>query len=278
MSAGLTDGRLERRFAKLADEGRAGFVTFITAGDPNLEASEKILLGLPGAGADVIELGMPFSDPMAEGPTIQASSLRALEAGQTMAKTLGLVRALRVQDDDTPVVLMGYYNPIYRYGAERFAADAARAGVDGLIIVDLPPEEDAELRLPAAQAGIRLVRLTTPTTDDKRAPTVLGDAGGFVYYVSVTGITGVRSAQISSVEENVTRLRRYTQLPIAVGFGIKTREQVAEIAGVADACVVGSAIVDRIAEHSDEGGALSAAGVETVLGFVRELAGGVKAA
>lgn len=278
MSAGATDGRLERRFAKLADEGRAGFVTFITAGDPNLEASEKLLLGLPGAGADVIELGMPFSDPMAEGPTIQASSQRALKAGQTMAKTLGLVRALRAQDDDTPVVLMGYYNPIYRYGAERFAVDAARAGVDGLIIVDLPPEEDAELRLPAADAGICLVRLTTPTTDDRRAPTVLGDAGGFVYYVSVTGITGVRSAQISSVEENVTRLRRHTELPIAVGFGIKTREQVAEIAGVADACVVGSAIVDRIAEHSDENGTFSAAGADAVLGFVRELAGGVKTA
>lgn len=280
MNSGAGDGRpvsgrLERRFAALADQGRAGLVTFITAGDPNLQACTDILLGLPGAGADVIELGMPFSDPMAEGPSIQASSLRALSAGQTMAKTLGLVRALRARDADTPVVLMGYYNPIYRYGAERFAVDAAEAGVDGLIIVDLPPEEDAELRLPAAAAGIRFVRLTTPTTDDKRAPTVLGDAGGFVYYVSVTGVTGGRSAQTSSVEENVARLRRHTDLPIAVGFGIKTPQQAAEIAGVADAAVVGSAIVDRIAAQLDEGGNFAQTGAKAVLGFVRELADGV---
>lgn len=278
MSTAPKDGRLERRFEALQNKGRAGLVAFITAGDPNLAGSEEILLGLADAGADIIELGMPFSDPMADGPSIQASSLRALGAGQTMAKTLGMVRKFRAKDADTPIVLMGYYNPIYRYGAEKFAADAYAAGVDGLIVVDLPPEEDAELRLPAAANGLRTIRLTTPTTDDRRAPTVVGDAGGFIYYVSVTGITGGQSAATSSVAENVERLRKHTGLPIAVGFGIKTPEQAAEIAGVADAAVVGSAIVDLIAANTDASGSLKADGAKVVLGFVSELAQGIAGA
>lgn len=278
MSAAPQDGRLERRFEALQNEGRAGLVAFITAGDPNLAGSEEILLGLADAGADIIELGMPFSDPMADGPSIQASSLRALGAGQTMAKTLDMVRKFRAKDADTPIVLMGYYNPIYRYDPEKFSADAYAAGVDGLIVVDLPPEEDAELRLPAAAKGLRIIRLTTPTTDDRRAPTVVGDAGGFIYYVSVTGITGGQSAATSSVAENVERLRKHTGLPIAVGFGIKTPAQAAEIAGVADAAVVGSAIVDLIAANTDASGCLKANGAKVVLGFVSELAQGIAGA
>ena len=269
---------MERRFEALQSEGRAGLVAFITAGDPDLAGSEEIFLGLADAGADIIELGMPFSDPMADGPSIQASSLRALKAGQTMAKTLDMVRKFRAKDADTPIVLMGYFNPIYRYGAEKFAADAYAAGVDGLIVVDLPPEEDAELRLPAAREGLRIIRLATPTTDDRRAPTVVGDAGGFVYYVSVTGITGGQSAQTASVAENVERLRGHTDLPIAVGFGIRTPEQVAEIAGVADAAVVGSAIVDLIAASIDAEGGLKAGGAKNVLSFVSELARGIAGA
>jgi len=278
MSVGSQDGRLERRFKALQDDGRAGLIAFITAGDPDLAGSEEIFLGLAEAGADIIELGMPFSDPMADGPSIQASNLRALGAGHTMNKTIEMVRRFRCKDTDTPIVLMGYYNPIYRYDAEKFAADAYAVGVDGLIIVDLPPEEDTELRLPAAHVGLRIIRLTTPTTDDRRAPTVVNDAGGFIYYVTVTGTTGGQSAATSSVAANVERLRKHTGLPIAVGFGIKTPQQAADIAGAADAAVVGSAIVDLIAANTGAGGSLKAGGAKNVLSFVSELAKGIAGA
>lgn len=263
--------RIRKRFEALAAEGRAGLVTFITAGDPNPEISSQLIAGLPGAGADIIELGMPFTDPMADGPAIQLSSQRALAAGQTIRKTLDMVGAFRKNDPDTPMVLMGYYNPIYSYGVDAFCRDAADAGVDGLIIVDLPPEEDAELREPAAAAGIDFVRLTAPTSDDERLPALVGTASGFIYYVSIAGITGTQSAEATSVEAAITRIGKYSDLPVAVGFGIKTPEQAAEIARVADAAVVGSAIVDRIAN-----GVNSPDQVESVLGFVSELASGVR--
>src|SRR6202163_924147 len=218
--------RIDRRFASLKDEGRPALVTFITAGDPDYDTSLAILNALPPAGADVIELGMPFSDPMAEGPPIQMSSLRALKAGQTMVKTLAMVRAFRAGDADTPIVLMGYYNPIYSYGGERFLADAKATGVDGLIVVDLPPEADDELCLPAMKHGISFIRLATPTTDDKRLPTVLANSSGFVYYVSILGITGTASPDPTRVVEAVTRIKRHTILPVAVGFGVKTADQV----------------------------------------------------
>lgn len=272
------DGRIARRFAALKDEGRAGLVTFITAGDPDAEASRAVLHGLPGAGADLIELGMPFTDPMADGPAIQASSLRALHSGATTRKTLELVRGFRGSDADTPIILMGYYNPIYSYGVDRFLADAKAAGVDGLIIVDLPPEEDEELCLPAMKAGVNFIRLATPTTDDKRLPTVLRNTSGFVYYVSIAGITGTASADNSAVAAAVERFKRHTDLPVAVGFGIKTPEQAAEVARVADAAVVGSAIVTRLAEGLDETGKAKPGAVEDVLGFVRDLAAGVRGA
>ena len=273
-------GRLKARFENLAAEGRAGLVTFITAGDPNREISSTIIAGLPAAGADIIELGMPFTDPMADGPAIQASSIRALEAGQDMNATLAMVKSFREKDDDTPIVLMGYYNPIYIYGVERFSEDAANAGVDGLIIVDIPPEEDAELRVPANKSGIDLVRLTTPTSDEQRLPALMGGASGFIYYVSIAGITGTKSAATSNVADAVTRIRKFSDLPIAVGFGIKTPEQAAEIARVADAAVVGSAIVEIIAENVDDDGRTKDSPDlrESVLKFVSELAQGVRTA
>ena len=271
-------GRIKRRFAALADKGRAGLVTFITAGDPDPDISAAILRGLPGAGADIIELGMPFTDPMADGPAIQESSQRALAAGQTMRRTLAMVRDFRTHDDDTPIVLMGYYNPIHIYGVDSFAEDAANAGVDGLIIVDVPPEEDPELREPAARAGIDFIRLTTPTSDDERLPVLMRAASGFVYYVSITGVTGTRSAETSSVADAVTRIRKYTDLPLAIGFGIKTPEQAADIARVADAVVIGSAIVGRIASAVPGGAGSSKDSVQSVLQFVNTLAVGVRQA
>lgn len=278
MSAALPPGRIERRFARLAEEGRAGLVTFVTAGDPDAATAARILAGLPAAGADVIELGMPFTDPMADGPSIQAAGLRALKAGQTLAGTLDLVRGFRHADDTTPIVLMGYFNPIFSHGVDRFLADAKAAGVDGLIVVDLPPEEDGELCLPALAAGVRFVRLATPTTDDRRLPKVLTNTAGFVYYVSIAGITGAGSAKDADVAAAVARLKRHTDLPVAVGFGIKTPDQAAAVARVADAAVVGSAIVDRVAAGLDADGRAGPGLVDDVLGFVRALAEGVRAA
>lgn len=273
----LAEGRIARRFAALKAEGRAGLVTFITAGDPDPTVSEAVLNGLPAAGADLIELGMPFTDPMADGPAIQASSLRALKAGMTVRKTLEMVRGFRKQDADTPIILMGYFNPIHAYGVEPFLADARAAGVDGLIVVDLPPEEDEELCIPALQAGVSFVRLTTPTTDEARMPMVMRNTSGFVYYVSIAGITGTASASNTAIDAAVARLKRHTDLPVAVGFGIKTPDQAAEVARVADAAVVGSAIVTRLAD-SLAAGVDGAAAVKDVLGFVGELAKGVRAA
>jgi tryptophan synthase alpha chain len=274
----VSETRIGRRFAALKEEGRAGLVTFLMAGDPDRETFARLLEGLPAAGADLIEIGMPFSDPMADGPAIQAAGLRALKAGMTLKGTLDLVRAFRRRDDATPIVLMGYYNPIYRYGPERFVADAKAAGVDGLIIVDLPPEEDGELFEPASAGGLDFVRLTTPTSDDRRLPVVLRRASGFVYYVSIAGITGTKSAESGAVAEAVARLRRHTGLPLAVGFGIKTPSQAAEIARIADAAVVGSALVQRVTDHLDDGGRAKPGLVEAVLGDVRALADGVRGA
>jgi tryptophan synthase alpha chain len=271
-----TGSRIEKRFANLKVEGRGALVTFVTAGDPDYDTSLEIVKGLPAAGADLIELGMPFSDPMAEGPPVQASSLRALKAGMTLVKTLAMVRAFRKGDGDTPIILMGYYNPIYSYGVERFVADAKVAGVDGLIIVDLPPEEDSELCLPALKAGIHWIRLATPTTDDKRLPTVLSNTSGFVYYVSIMGITGTASVPTEHVREAVARLRRHTELPIAVGFGIRTPEQAAAISGVADGAVVGSAIVDAVKAELDENGKAKPGLAGKVLALVESLANGVR--
>jgi tryptophan synthase alpha chain len=271
-------GRIARRFAALAAEGRAGLVTFITAGDPDLETSRAILHGLPAAGADIIELGMPFTDPMADGPAIQAAGLRALSTGGSMVRTLELVRGFRQTDDDTPIVLMGYFNPIYAYGVPRFLDDARAAGVDGLIVVDLPPEEDAELCLPAMDAGVNFIRLATPTTDDQRLSMVMRNTSGFVYYVSVTGITGAASADDREVALAVERLKRHTTLPVAVGFGIKTPAQAAAIARVADAAVVGSAIIGQIAAGLDERGRPRPGLAGDVLDFVRGLAEGVRGA
>ncbi|WP_448203744.1 tryptophan synthase subunit alpha [Azospirillum sp. sgz302134] len=274
----MNQGRIAKRFAALKAEGRAGLVTFITAGDPDLETCRAVLDGLPAAGADLIELGLPFSDPMADGPAIQAASLRALHAGTTTRKTLELVRGFRQKDADTPIILMGYYNPIHAYGVDRFLADAVAAGVDGLIIVDLPPEEDEELCIPALKAGVNFIRLATPTTDEQRLPTVLQNTSGFVYYVSIAGITGTASADNVAVAGAVERLKSHTDLPIAVGFGIKTPEQAANIARVADAAVVGSAIVTRIAGGLDTEGKARPGLADDVLGFVRELAAGVRRA
>lgn len=270
--------RLDKRFAQLKQIGRAGFVTFITAGDPDFDTTLGILKGLPGAGADVIELGMPFTDPMADGPSIQASSQRALRNGASMKKTLELVRRFRESDNETPIVLMGYYNPIYHMGVETFLGRAIEAGVDGLIVVDLPPEEDDELCVPAMKAGLNFIRLATPTTDDKRLPAVLANTSGFVYYVSITGITGSASPQARNVEAAVKRIKGHTDLPVAVGFGIKTPEQAAEIARAADGAVVGSAIVDAIAREIGEDGKVRNGAVERVLEFVGKLAAGVHAA
>ena len=267
--------RIGKRFAALKAERRAGLVTFVTAGDPDLETSKEILFGLPGAGADLIELGMPFSDPMADGPAIQASSLRALKNGMTLKKTLDLVAEFRKTDNDTPVVLMGYYNPIYILGVDAFAAEAQAAGVDGLIIVDLPPEEVDELWQPARAAGIDFIFLTAPTSDDARLPVIVKRASGFIYYVSITGITGTRSADIADVGVALKRICKHTELPIAVGFGIKTPEQAAEIASVADAAVVGSALVDIIAANLDPNGRPKEGVVEKLLGLVADLSAGI---
>jgi len=270
--------RIGRRFAALAGEKRAGLVAFVTAGDPDLATSRAILEALPEAGADLIELGMPFSDPMADGPAIQASSLRALKSGTTLAKVLELVASFRRRDADTPIVLMGYYNPIYSYGVERFLADAKAVGVDGLIIVDLPPEEDEELCIPARRAGIDFIRLATPTTDAARLPKVLTHASGFLYYVSITGITGTRSASTEAVEAAVRRLKASTRLPIAVGFGIRAPEQAAAIARFADAAVVGSALVDRIAQKLDSHGKPAPDTASHVLELVRALSASIRTA
>ncbi len=268
--------RMERRFAELKAAGRGGLVTYLTAGDPDYATSLEVLRGLPAAGADVIEIGMPFSDPMADGPAIQAASLRALGGGMTLARTLDLVAAFREQDADTPIVLMGYYNPIYAMGTEVFLKRAAEAGVDGLIIVDLPPEEDRELCQPARAAGLHWIRLATPTTDERRLPRVLAEVSGFLYYVSIMGITGTKSATRDQVAAAVERLRRHTEVPVAVGFGIKTAAAVREVASVADAAVVGSALVERVRANLDDQGKARPGLVEDVLGFVRELAGGLQ--
>jgi tryptophan synthase alpha chain len=251
-------------------------VTFLTAGDPDPETSRKIVLGLPAAGADLIELGMPFSDPMADGPAIQASSLRALKNGATLRNTLDLVRSFREQDGDTPIILMGYYNPIYIYGVEAFLSDAKAAGVDGLIIVDLPPEEDSELCIPAIDADIRWIRLATPTTDAQRLPKVLNNASGFVYYVSILGVTGTASVPEEATRNAVDYLKSHTDLPVAVGFGIKTPERAATITRTADAAVVGSAIVERIVAGLDDEGRAQPGMVGNVLEFVSALAAGVR--
>src|SRR5215213_6433746 len=268
--------RIERRFAKLREEGRAGLVIYLTAGDPDPDTSLALFEGLAEAGADLVEIGMPFSDPMADGPSIQAAGQRALKAGTTLRSTLAMVHDLRARDPDTPFVLMGYYNPIYQYGAEAFAHDAVAAGVDGAIIVDLPPEEDAELAGPARAAGLDIVRLATPTSDEARLPAIVAHASGFIYYVAIVGITGTRSAEAGSVRGAVARLRRFTDLPLAVGFGIKTPTQAAEVARAADAAVVGTAIVDRLALNLDPQGNAKPGLVEAVLADVRALAEGVR--
>ncbi|MDE0796939.1 MAG: tryptophan synthase subunit alpha [Alphaproteobacteria bacterium] len=270
--------RLEARFAALRAEGRGGLVTFVTAGDPNIELSVEILAGLPAAGADVIELGMPFTDPMADGPAIELASGRALAAGQNMVRTLAMVAAFRKTDNETPIVLMGYYNPIYAYGPEKFAADAGSAGVDGMIIVDLPPEEEAEFSIPARAAGIDMIRLVAPTTTDERITTLVENASGFVYYVSVRGITGTSSAAVSDIASNVARIRKQTDLPIAVGFGIRTPSQAADVAEVADAAVVGTAIVEQVAGALDDHGVPAGDVVGNTLGYVSQLAEAVRSA
>lgn len=267
--------RIDTRLAKLKAEGRAALVTFVTAGDPDRETSLSILKALPGAGADIIEFGMPFSDPMAEGPPIQAADIRALAAGQTMVRTLEQVRAFRAGDNETPIVLMGYYNPIYIYGVERFVSDAKAAGVDGLIVVDLPPEEDEELCLPAIRAGMSFIRLATPTSDDKRLPVLLKNSSGFVYYVSVLGVTGVKSAAAGDVATAVARIKAHTPLPVMVGFGVKTGEQAAAIAAHADGVVVGSALVNAVRDSLADGKA-TAATVPAVTSLVADLAAGVR--
>ncbi len=270
--------RIDRRFAALKDEGRAALVTFILAGDPDYDSSLAILKALPAAGADVIELGMPFTDPMADGPAIQAAGLRALKSGQNMKRTLSLVREFRTSDATTPLVLMGYYNPIYVYGVEPFLADAKSAGVDGLIVVDLPPEEDNELCLPALKAGFNFIRLATPTTDDKRLPTVLANTSGFVYYVSITGITGAAAPDAAKVAAAVTRIKHHIKLPVCVGFGVRTAEQARAIAEGADGVVVGSALVEAIRQSLAGDGKATADTVKSVVGLVRGLAEGVRGA
>lgn len=264
--------RIDRRFAELKAHGRKALVTFITAGDPDYETSKQILFGLPGAGADLIEMGMPFSDPMADGPAVQASSLRALKAGQTTKRTLELVRAFRTKDDATPIVLMGYYNPLYVYPSERFLDDAVAAGVDGLIVVDLPPEADDELCLPAVARGLNFIRLATPTTDAKRLPAVLSNTSGFVYYVSITGITGSAAPDVADVRAHVARIKASSPLPVAVGFGVRTPEQAKAIAAGADGVVVGSALVNAIRDNLEPSGAATGKTVSSVLDLVKSLA------
>ena len=270
--------RIDRRFAALKEEGRAALVTFTMAGDPDYDTSLAIATALPKAGADVIELGMPFTDPMADGPAIQAAGVRALKGGQRMTKTLALVREFRNSDDTTPIVLMGYYNPIYIYGVDKFLADAKTAGVDGLIVVDLPPEEDDELCLPTLKAGLNFIRLATPTTDDKRLPAVLNNTSGFVYYVSITGITGAAAPDTSKVTTAVARIKRHTKLPVAVGFGVKTAEDARAIASGADGVVVGSALVDALRLSLDKNGKAGPDTVRAVTSLVSALADGVRSA
>ena len=270
--------RLTTRFAKLRAENRAGLITFVTAGDPDFDTSLAIVKGLPKAGADVIELGMPFTDPMADGPAIQAAGLRALKAGGSTKKTLELTRRFRETDSETPIVLMGYFNPIHHYGVERFATDARAAGADGLIIVDLPPEEDRELREPAQAAGLHMIRLATPTTDAARLPKVLANSSGFLYYVAIAGITGTKSANAADTERAIAHIRAATKLPIAIGFGIRTPEQAAEIARFADAAVVGSALVSTVAANLDANGAPRPGLVDKILAFTTDLACGVRSA
>ncbi len=270
--------RIDTRFAELKKEGRAAFVTFMMCGDPDLATSLEIIKALPKAGADIIEIGMPFTDPMADGPAIQAAGLRALKAGTTLKKTLGVVRDFRKDDATTPIVLMGYYNPIYIYGVDKFLADAKSAGVDGLIIVDLPPEEDTELCIPAMKAGLNFIRLATPTTDDKRLPAVLANTSGFVYYVSITGITGSASADTAQVSSAVARIKRHTQLPVCVGFGIRTPEAAAGIAQAANGAVVGSALIDALRATLDSEGRATAKTVPAVADLAAALAQGVRGA
>ena len=269
--------RIDTCFAALKKQNRKALVTFVTAGDPDLETSAKILAGLAGAGADIIELGMPFSDPMADGPAIQASSQRALHAGQTMAKTLAMVSAFRRADSDTPIVLMGYYNPIFVYGSARFVNDAKSAGVDGLIVVDVPPEADEELCLPAQRAGLNFIRLATPTTDAKRLPAVLKNSSGFVYYVSITGITGAAAPVVNDVHKQVQRIKGETNLPVVVGFGVRSGAQAREIAAGADGVVVGSALVNAIETSLDSNSQAGPDTVKTVLGMVSELSAALRA-
>jgi tryptophan synthase alpha chain len=270
--------RIDRRFAALKEEGRAALVTFTMAGDPDYATSLALAKALPAAGADVIELGMPFTDPMADGPAIQAAGLRALKAGQTLKKTLDMVRAFRKDDDATPIVLMGYYNPIYIYGVDKFLPDAIGAGVDGLIVVDLPPEEDEELCLPALKAGLNFIRLATPTTDDKRLPSVLTNTSGFVYYVSITGITGAAAPDPGNVTAAVARIKRHTRLPVAVGFGVRTAEHARAIASGADGVVVGSALVTALKDSLGPDNKATAHTQAAVVNLVAELARGVRGA
>ncbi len=270
--------RIDARFKALAAEGRAGLVTFITGGDPDYDTSLAILKALPKAGADIIEVGVPFTDAMADGPPIQASSLRALAAGQSFQKTIAMVRAFRKDDNETPIVLMGYYNPVYIYGVEKFLKDAKDAGVDGLIVVDLPPEEDEELCLPAMRAGVNFIRLATPTTDDKRLPAVLKNTSGFVYYVSIAGVSGAAAPQTSNVIDAVARIKRHTNLPIAVGFGLKTPEHARAIAEGADAAVVGSALVEAVRLTLDDKQRATPRTVKAVTDLVSALAEGVRSA
>ena len=270
--------RIERRFAALREEGRAGLVTYLTAGDPDPVTSAKLFAGLAAAGADLIEIGMPFSDPMADGPAIQEAGQRALKQGVNLRRTLTLVRELRRGDDATPIVLMGYYNPIYRYGTEAFPRDAVDAGVDGVIVVDLPPEEDAELAVPAHAAGLDVIRLATPTSDERRLPRIVAHASGFLYYVAIAGITGTRSADSSDIAVAVARLRRFTRLPVGVGFGIRTPEQAAAVAHAADAAVVGTALVQRLTLNLEPDNTAKPGLVDAVLADVRALATGVREA
>lgn len=270
--------RIDARFAALKKENRPALVTFISAGDPDFKTSAEILTALPAAGADIIELGMPFSDPMADGPAIQASSLRALKHGQNMIKTLEMVRQFRAKDTATPIVLMGYYNPIYVYGNERFIADAKAAGVDGLIVVDVPPEADEELCLPAVAAGLNFIRLATPTTDDKRLPAVLKNTSGFVYYVSITGITGAAAPVVTDVHAQVSRIKSQTPLPVVVGFGVRTGPQAKAISKGADGVVVGSALVSLIEKSLGSKGEATKDTVSGVLGLVKELGAALRSA
>jgi len=274
----MTSSRIDRRFAALKEEGRAALVTFVMAGDPDYDTALEIVSALPGAGADVIEIGVPFTDPMADGPAVQAAGLRALKAGMTLPRTLQLVEAFRKGDDDTPVVLMGYYNPIYVYGVERFLVDAKAAGVDGLIVVDLPPEEDEELCLPAIAAGLSFIRLATPTTDERRLPAVLANTSGFVYYVSITGVTGAAAPVATDVGSAVARIKRHTDLPVAVGFGVRSAEQVRDISACADGVVVGSALVGAVRDSLDASGKATERTVAAVAGLVGGLAEGLRAA